>query len=57
MATYTAADPEGGDVVAWALAGDDAGLFTINNAGVLAFNEPPDHETPRRMQTATTSTG
>ena len=30
----------------WALAGDDAGLFTISNAGVLAFNDSPDYETP-----------
>ena len=46
VASYAAADPEGGEVVAWSLAGDDAGLFSIGNAGVLAFNDPPDYETP-----------
>ena len=46
VATYTAADPEGGDVVVWALVGDDAGLFTVSNAGALAFNDPPDYEGP-----------
>ena len=46
VATYTAADPEGGDVASWGLAGDDAGLFSISDAGVLAFSESPDYEAP-----------
>ena len=46
VATYTAADPEGREVLSWALAGDDAGLFSIDNAGALAFNDFPDYETP-----------
>ena len=47
VATYMATDPEGVDVVTWALAGDDAGLFSISVAGVLAFNDSPDYEEPR----------
>ena len=46
VATYTAADPEGGEVVAWALAGDDAGLFSISATGAVAFSASPDYETP-----------
>ena len=46
VATYTAADPEGGDVAAWGLAGDDGELFSISDAGVLAFSDPPDYEAP-----------
>ena len=45
VAAYTVEDPEGTEV-AWSLAGDDAGLFTISNAGVLAFDDSPDYETP-----------
>ena len=44
LATYVAEDPEGA-AVAWSLSGDDAGAFSITD-GVLAFNEPPDYETP-----------
>jgi len=43
--TYRATDPEGEDV-SWSLRGDDAGAFTISEAGVLAFADPPDYEAP-----------
>ena len=46
VATYTAADPEDGDVASWGLAGDDAGLFSISDAGELAFSDAPDFEAP-----------
>ena len=46
VATYAAADPEGGEVLAWALAGDDTGLFSISTVGELSFDDPPDYETP-----------
>ena len=49
VATYEAteaADPEGRDVLVWALAGDDAGLFSLSNIGVLTFSDPPDYEVP-----------
>ena len=44
VATYTAVDPEGADVV-WTLGGDDASDFKIDN-GVLMFKSPPDFEAP-----------
>ena len=43
VTTYTAMDPEGAGFD-WSLAGDDAPLFTISEAGALAFNAPPDFE-------------
>ena len=46
VASYTAADPEGGDTVSWGLAGGDAGLFSISDAGELAFSDAPDFEAP-----------
>ena len=46
VGTYTAADPEGRDVASWGLAGDDAGLFSIGDAGELEFRDAPDYETP-----------
>ena len=45
VASYTAADPEGGEVT-WSLAGDDAGVFSLSATGTLAFELPPDYETP-----------
>ena len=44
MATFTAVDPEGADVV-WTLDGADASDFKIE-AGVLTFAESPDYESP-----------
>ena len=44
MATYTAVDPEGADIV-WSVTGDDAGDFSIEN-GVLMFKSPPNFEAP-----------
>ena len=44
VATWTAADPEGGTVT-WSLSGTDAADFTIN-AGELSFAEQPDFEAP-----------
>ena len=43
VATYTATDPEGKDIV-WTLDGDDAGDFSIDD-GVLKFKSKPDFET------------
>ena len=45
VATYTAADPENGDI-AWSLSGDDADDFEISGAGMLTFMSPPDFESP-----------
>ena len=44
VTTFTAADPEGGDI-GWALSGDDADLFAIDG-GALSFNSSPDFESP-----------
>ena len=48
VTTFTAADPEGGDI-GWALSGDDADLFAIDG-GALSFNSSPDFES-RQMKT------
>ncbi len=45
VASYMAVDPEGG-VVDWSLAGDDSGVFSLSATGTLAFDTPPDYETP-----------
>ena len=45
VASYTAVDPESGEVT-WSLAGDDAGVFSLSATGTLAFELPPDYETP-----------
>ena len=44
LATYTANDPEKGSIE-WALSGDDAGAFSIDN-GTLTFRASPDYEAP-----------
>ena len=44
VTTFTATDPEGGDI-GWALSGDDADLFSIDG-GALSFNSSPDFESP-----------
>ena len=45
-ATFTAQDPEDGDVTRWALGGRDGGDFTIDASGVMTFRRTPDHERP-----------
>ena len=45
VATYTADDPENGQIT-WDLLGNDNSLFSISTSGVLTFNTPPDYETP-----------
>ena len=47
VATYTAVDPEGAEIV-WSLGGDDAALFSIDG-GELAFMSAPDFESPADM--------
>ena len=42
VATYTAVDPEGAEII-WSLGGDDAALFSIEG-GALAFRSAPDFE-------------
>ena len=42
VATYTAADPEGAEIV-WSLGGDGAALFSIEG-GVLTFKKSPNFE-------------
>ena len=44
VATFTAVDPEGKDIV-WSLGGADAGAFGIEG-GVLTFAKSPDYESP-----------
>ena len=51
VATYTAVDPEGADIV-WSVAGTDAGDFSIEN-GVLTFKSPPNFEAPKAAQMVT----
>ena len=45
VAAYTAADPENGEIT-WSLSGTDSGDFSIDNAGALTFDAPPDYEAP-----------
>ena len=45
VASYTASDPEGGEVT-WSLVGDDAEVCSLSATGTLAFDRPPDYETP-----------
>ena len=48
--TFRASDPQQGTTITWSLTGTDAGDFTItrdsSGRGVLAFNDPPDFESP-----------
>ena len=41
--TYTASGPDA-DMATWSREGDDAGVFSINNDGMLSFNASPDYE-------------
>ena len=50
VATYTATDPEETEVTL-SLTGDDAGAFSISEAGVLTFASPPDYEAPADVDT------
>ena len=43
VGTYTASGPDG-DMANWSLEGDDAGVFSINNDGMLTFDASPDYE-------------
>ncbi len=45
VATYTATDDEG-NTITWSVGGTDANLFTIDAAGELGFNTPPNFEVP-----------
>ena len=45
VAAYRAGDPERATTMfTWSLAGDDAGAFSISDAGVLTFDPAPDYE-------------
>ena len=45
VATYTADDPEGGDIT-WSLRGTDRNDFDISEDGELTFDDTPDYEDP-----------
>ena len=45
VATYRATDPEN-NMIGWSLLGPDRDVFTVNAAGVLEFDSPPDFEDP-----------
>ena len=45
-ASFTATDPEGGDITRWSLSGSDGGDFEISETGVLAFRNVPDYDKP-----------
>ena len=46
VSAFTATDPDG-DGIAWVLAGDDAGAFTLGaSSGVLQFDPVPNYEVP-----------
>ena len=45
VGTYSATDPDG-DSIVWTVEGPDAGKFSIDMAGALKFNAPPDYESP-----------
>ena len=45
VATYRATDPEN-NMIGWSLLGPDRDVFTVNAAGVLSFDSPPDFEDP-----------
>ena len=49
VATYTATDPENSQIT-WALSGNDAEVFIINQ-GVLTFKTAPDFEAPANTNT------
>ncbi len=43
VATYTAVDPDGSEIVSWSLMGTDSAIFKIED-GVLSFKKSPDYE-------------
>ncbi len=45
-ASFTASDPEGGEVTRWSLGGRDGGDFTIDENGLMTFRNLPDYERP-----------
>ena len=50
VGTYTASGPDA-DMANWSLEGDDAGVFSINNNGMLTFRSSPDFENPADADT------
>ena len=53
LVTFTATDPEGvRTTFTFSLEGDDAGDFTLTQAGVLTFQNPPDYEAPADADTS-----
>ena len=54
VATFTAVDPEGADIV-WSVTGTDSEDFSIEN-GVLMFKSPPDYERQVNNQPKTSYT-
>ena len=45
VASYRATDPEG-SAIAWSVGGPDGDDFRVSETGVLAFDSPPDYESP-----------
>ena len=43
VATYSATDPDGSEIVSWSLTGTDSAIFKIED-GVLSFKKSPDFE-------------
>ncbi len=50
VATYTATDPENGEIT-WSLSGDDRRQFSISDQGVLTFKALPDYDAPADADT------
>ena len=50
VATYTATDPENGEIT-WSLSGDDRGDLEISDQGVLTFKALPDYDAPADADT------
>ena len=46
VTTVSSSDIDAGDILVYSLAGADAGLFSIDGAGAITFDLPPDFEDP-----------
>ena len=46
VATFTATDPEGDDIM-WRVEGPDGARFALSASGELTFRRPPDFEAPQ----------